>query len=92
MPESQIRRILNQIKWDSDKNISDYEISFLHRGAINDLKTYPADKIKEIKISYLLFIDETEDEGEVLIPFHRIRKIFNKRTNEIIWKNVQTRD
>jgi uncharacterized protein (UPF0248 family) len=86
MPESQIRRILNQLRWDPEKKISDYAISFLHRGATNDLKTFSADRIKEIKISYILFIDETEDEGVVLIPFHRIRKIFNRQTNEIIWK------
>lgn len=85
MPESLIRKILNKLKWDSEKNISDYEILFLHRGAPDDLKKYPADKIKEIKISYLLFLDDTQEE-DVLIPFHRIRRIYNKKTNEIIWE------
>lgn len=85
MPESLIRKILNRLKWDSEKNISDYEILFLHRGAPDDLKTYPADKIKEIKISYLLFSDDVQEE-DVIIPFHRIRRIYNKKTKEIIWE------
>jgi len=85
MPESLIRKILNSLKWDSKTSISDYYITFLHRGAPNDLKTYPADKIKEVKISYLLFFDEVSQE-DVVIPFHRIRRIFNKRTKEVIWE------
>jgi len=83
MPESLIRKVLNRIKWDSQETISDYEITFLHRGAPNNLKICPADRIKEIKISYLLFFDEDE---EVIIPFHRIRRIYNKKTNQIVWE------
>ncbi len=89
MPESLIRKILNQLKWDSQKNLSDYNITFLHRGAPNDLKTYPADKIKAIKISYLLFVDEITLE-DVVIPFHRIRRIYNKQTNEVIWEKLES--
>lgn len=85
MPESIIRKLLNRLKWDSDKNISDYDITFLHRGAPNDLKTLSANRIKEIKQSYLLFFDEVHDE-EVVIPFHRIRRIINVKTNEVIWE------
>ncbi|NVM53635.1 MAG: DUF504 domain-containing protein [Candidatus Helarchaeota archaeon] len=85
MPESLIRKLLNRMKWDSKENISDYEITFLHRGIEpSNLKTYPADLIKEIKISYLLFM--TEDQEEIVIPFHRIRRIYNKKTNQIIWE------
>ncbi|MHA1650534.1 MAG: DUF504 domain-containing protein [Candidatus Helarchaeota archaeon] len=86
MPESIIRRILNKIKWDTEENISDYEIVFLHRGAPNDLKTYPAERIKEIKASYIVFYDDEAEDEEVIIPFHRIRRIYNKAKNEIIWE------
>lgn len=86
MPESIIRKILNQIKWDSKKNVVDYDIIFIHRGAPGDLKTYPANKIKEVKASYLLFLEEEEEEGEVVIPFHRIRRIYNKKSNQIVWE------
>ncbi len=88
MPESRIRKILNQIKWDSNKTLVDYEITFLHRGAPEDLKTYPAEKIQEIESSYLLFIDEETDE-DIVIPFHRIRKIYNKKTKEIVWEKAE---
>jgi uncharacterized protein (UPF0248 family) len=88
MPESRIRKILNQIKWDSNKTLADYEITFLHRGAPEDLKTYPAEKIQEIESSYLLFIDEETDE-DIVIPFHRIRKIYNKKTKEIVWEKAE---
>jgi len=85
MPESLIRKILNRIKWDS-QDLEDYEIFFLHRGAPNDLKMYPGNKIKEIERSYILFTDETEEDGEVVIPFHRIRKIYNKKTDQCVWE------
>lgn len=88
MPESRIRKILNQIKWDSNKTLADYEIIFLHRGAPEDLKTYPAEKMQEIESSYLLFIDEETDE-DIVIPFHRIRKIYNKKTKEIVWEKAE---
>ncbi|MHA1267207.1 MAG: DUF504 domain-containing protein [Candidatus Helarchaeota archaeon] len=85
MPESIIRKFLNQLKWDPHKNLSDYEITFLHRGAKPDnLKTYPAEWIHDIKISYILFINEENE--EVVIPFHRIRRISNKKTQEIVWE------
>ncbi len=86
MPESLIRKLLNQMKWDNNKNLSDYEITFIHRGAPNDLKTYSAARIKAIKSSYLIFVEEEEEVGEVVIPFHRIQRILNKKTNQIIWE------
>ena len=86
MPESLIRKLLNQMKWDNSKNIPDYEITFIHRGAPDDLKTYSAARIKEVKSSYIIFVEEEEEDGEVVIPFHRIRRIVNKKTNEIIWE------
>jgi uncharacterized protein (UPF0248 family) len=86
MPESLIRKLLNQMKWDNSKNISDYEITFVHRGAPDDLKTYSSARIKAIKSSYLIFVEEEEEEGEVIIPFHRIQRILNKKTNKIIWE------
>ena len=86
MPESIIRKILNQIKWDSKENVADYDIIFIHRGAPGDLKIYPADKIKEVKASYLLFDEEAEEEGVVIIPFHRIRRIYNKKLKQIVWE------
>ena len=84
MAESVNRRILNQIKCDFIFEISDFEITVLHRGAPNTLKTYPADRIKAIKISPLVFEDELME--EVVIPFHRIRKIYDRKLNEILWE------
>lgn len=87
MPESLIRKILNRLKWDSEESINDYEITFLHRGAEpENLKTYPAEWIQEIKISYILFLNEEQE--EVIIPFHRIRRIYNKKTKETIWAKL----
>jgi uncharacterized protein (UPF0248 family) len=83
MPESLIRKVLNKLKWDSE-DLDECEISFLHRGAPDDMKMYPGQKIKEIASSYLIFLDEEEE--EVVIPFHRLRKIYNKKTNRLIWE------
>ncbi len=80
-----IKEIFNKILWDPDekKNIGDYEITFIHRGAYQDQKTISMMMIKEVKSSAFIYINEIGE--ETYIPFHRILEIKNKKTGEILW-------
>ncbi len=84
-----IRDFLNRIFWDPRENRTDYEVIFIHRGAYMDRKSLPCTAIKEVRSSW--FIYETPEEGEVLIPFHRIIEIRNLKTGKTAWKR-HTRD
>jgi hypothetical protein len=78
-----IRDILNQILWDKRLRAEDYVITFIHRGAENDEKTVPFQSITTISTSFFSYKEDAED---IIIPFHRILKIENIKTREIIWK------
>ena len=80
-----IRDILNKIFWDPNEKILEYEVVFIHRGAYMDRKTLPCCKIKEIESSWFTY--ESEKEGEITIPFHRILEIRNVKTKQVVWKN-----
>ncbi|MFX0069303.1 MAG: RNA repair domain-containing protein [Promethearchaeota archaeon] len=78
-----IRDILNRLRWHPEEDIQDYEITFTHRGAFQDRKTIHAEEIDEILSSYFTY---KEREETVVIPFHRILEIRNRKTGEITWK------
>ena len=78
-----IRDLLNRLRWHPEEDIQDYEITFIHRGAFQDKKTIPTEEIGEILSSYFTYKERKEI---VVIPFHRILEIRNKKTGEIAWK------
>jgi len=79
-----LREFLNRIFWDPRENRADYEVVFIHRGAYMDRKSLPCSLIKEVKSSWFTY--ESEEEGEVVIPFHRIIEIRNVKTGQIVWR------
>ena len=81
-----IRDILNKILWDSKEHRFNYEITFIHRGAYLDEKHLSCSLIKEVKSSWFTY--DSENEGEVVIPFHRILLILNISTRKTIWKKT----
>jgi uncharacterized protein (UPF0248 family) len=78
-----IRDILNQILWDKRLRAEDYTITFIHRGAENDKKIIPFQSITTISTSFFGYEEGAE---YIIIPFHRILKIENIKTGEIIWQ------
>ncbi len=62
------REILNELKWRNDRNLSDAEIWYVHRGAPNDTKIISGDEICALERSFMVLDDAS-------IPFHRISKI-----------------
>lgn len=78
-----IRDLLNRLRWHPEEDIKDYEITFIHRGAFQDKKTIPAKEIVDILSSYFTYKEHKEI---VVIPFHRILEIRNRKTGEISWR------
>ncbi len=81
-----IRDILNKIFWDPKENKLDYEIVYIHRGTYMDQKHLALNLVKEVKSSW--FIYNSEPEGEVIIPFHRIIEINNLKSGKTIWRKT----
>ena len=80
-----IKEVFNKILWDprEREKIEEYEVTFIHRGALQDRKTIPVTMIKEVKSSMFIYINENGE--ETYIPFHRILEIRNRSTGEILW-------
>ena len=83
-----IREILNKIKWDPSfiKKKHQYSIQYTHRGIIGDHVVICYTQIKKVCSSSFEYWNEIIRET-VRIPFHRIEKIFNNETHEILYKN-----
>lgn len=62
------REILNELKWREDRNLSNAEIWYVHRGAPNDTKIITGDEILDLEHSFMVLEDAS-------IPYHRIFKI-----------------
>jgi uncharacterized protein (UPF0248 family) len=62
------REILNELKWREDRNLSNAEIWYVHRGAPNDTKIISGDEILDLENSFMVLEDAS-------IPYHRIFKI-----------------
>ncbi len=72
------RNIVNMILWHPDMQIAETEITYLHRGAPENLKTINGTSIAGLDRGFLILREGTQ------IPFHRINKITYK--NKILWK------
>jgi uncharacterized protein len=72
------RTILNMILWHPDMQIKDTKITYIHRGASENLKTINGNSIERLEGGFLILKEGTQ------IPFHRIVKITNN--NKILWK------
>jgi len=77
-----LRQILNKLVWDEREAISDYEVTFIHRGVPGDQKTIPCRIITQIGSSWFTYQSEEES---AIIPFHRILEIKNVRNGQVVW-------
>ena len=82
-----VRGILNKIKWDLSysKNQHQFFIQYTHRGVINDNIIIFYSQLKKVRSDSFEYWNEIIRET-VRIPFHRIEKIFNNETHEILYK------
>ena len=83
-----IREILNKLNWDPSFTEKKHQffIQYTHRGALNDNIIICYTQIKKVCSGSFEYWNEIIRET-VRIPFHRIEKIFNNETHEILYKN-----
>ena len=74
---SNLKEILNELKWNKKFNLNNAEIWYLHRGAPNNTKIISGADIVNLEKS---FMQTTTS----MIPYHRILKITYK--NDTIFK------
>jgi uncharacterized protein (UPF0248 family) len=72
------RNIINMILWHPDMQITQTKITYIHRGALENLKTISGNSIERIDRGFLILKEGTQ------IPFHRVVKI--TYNNKILWK------
>jgi uncharacterized protein len=72
------KNILNMVLWHPEMEIEDSIITYIHRGAKNNLKKIRGDSVTKLEGGFLILKDGTQ------IPFHRIIKIEYK--DKLLWK------
>lgn len=73
-----IQDLINKIKWDKRENPSNYSLIFIDLGKEKEI--YYTD-IKRLEGNFMILINNDE---EVEVPLHRIRKV--KKKGKIIWE------
>jgi uncharacterized protein (UPF0248 family) len=83
----QTRDILNRIKWDPSYKGKEHQffIQYTHRGLKNNYMIICYTQITKVHPDSFEYINESINET-VRIPFHRIEKIFNNLTHEVVYK------
>ncbi len=81
------REILNKILWHPSftSKKGQFIIQYTHRGAKGDNLTISCELIDKVNSDSFEYRNESIREP-VRIPFHRIEKIFNNQTHEILYK------
>ncbi len=77
-----LRDLLNRIVWDPREDREDYEILFIHRGVNGDVKRVSMSDIVRVTKSWFVYLDSGLEQS---IPLHRVLKVVNLRTREVLW-------
>lgn len=82
-----IRDILNKIVWDSQfsRQKERFFIQYTHRGVSGDNLMIPCSYLEKVLSDSFEYRTISLNEP-VRIPFHRIEKILNYQTNEILYE------
>lgn len=75
------KRILDRLKWHPGKSLKGVNITYIHRGALDDCMTVSAEDVIELEKSF--FVVERGSK-KVKIPYHRIQEI--RRGEEVLWR------
>ncbi|MFQ6088952.1 MAG: RNA repair domain-containing protein [Candidatus Methanofastidiosia archaeon] len=76
------REFLNMLKWHPSYDFKDYSIVYLHRGAPKNEKVIECFKV--LRLEHSDFVIEGRF-GEVNIPYHRIKRILDKK-GKVVWE------
>jgi len=82
-----IRDYFNKLLWDSNSNKirKEIEIIFINRGVPGNQIRINYNEIIKIHHDKFEYFDSTSEIYKI-IPYHRIKKILNSKTGEIIFK------
>ncbi len=72
------KRILDMLQWHPEMDIEKCQVTYLHRGTENNLKTIPATDIEGLEGGFMIMFDGS------MVPYHRVVKI--ECENRLIWK------
>jgi uncharacterized protein (UPF0248 family) len=78
-----LRNVFNKITYDTRERAGSYLVYFVHRGVPGDTREINASLITKVGPSWFTYA--TAESDETLIPFHRVRRIVNLRTGQVIW-------
>ncbi|MHA1579986.1 MAG: RNA repair domain-containing protein [Candidatus Freyarchaeota archaeon] len=76
-----IRDLLNEIRWDKRHDPDSYSVVFIHRTDERNTKEIPYSSIEDIGGGFFTY-SYMGDEGT--IPLHRVIRIINKKTGDIL--------
>ena len=80
MPENPLRSLLSRIL-KGPGNASETELVYRHRGALRDELTIKISAISRLGKGWFMLED-----GETQIPFHRVLRIKNSVSGEVLWE------
>jgi uncharacterized protein (UPF0248 family) len=78
-----LRNVFNKITYDTKARAGNYVVYFVHRGVPGDTREINASLITKVGPSWFTY--GTAESDETLIPFHRVRRIVDLRTGQVIW-------
>ena len=78
-----LRDVFNRITWDTRERAGNYLVYFIHRGAPEDTREINASVITKVGLSWFMYV--APESEETLIPFHRVMRIVNVQTSQVIW-------
>jgi uncharacterized protein (UPF0248 family) len=83
MREHPLRSLLSRIMRGSGK-ASEVELVYRHRGAPKDELTIKISSVSRLGKGWF-----TLEDGETQIPFHRVLRVKNLRSGEVLWEKRQ---
>ena len=85
-----LKEVFEKIQWDRRIDPSLISLEYIHRGAPNDTIEIPFTDIFEVRNNQIVIPTNTESEDGVdYIPFHRILKVWNRESGEILYKKAK---
>jgi len=84
-----LRDVLNRIIWDPHERASEYEVTFVHRGAPGDIRKVSVSEIEEVHRSWFLL--RSQEEESATIPLHRVLEIRQVSSGRIVWQKTLRR-
>lgn len=78
-----VKDLLNKLRWAPQFKNKILKITYIHRGAPNDIRHITSDKINRICSSYFTYNNSVGE--DVVIPYHRIITVIDEDSGEILW-------